>query len=132
MPRVIVERTFETPFTQEELRAVEARMGPAWTSTTYVGFAATGPPIACVWSVSTMRRMWRAYAMSSARLTQSSTALGPPTCLASNDAPEAAQGDPLILLREAGWRRSASDSRICQAHQSSDFSRFCAARKSSM
>lgn len=28
MPRVIVERNFETPFTQEELSAVEARMGP--------------------------------------------------------------------------------------------------------
>jgi hypothetical protein len=28
MPVVIVERNFETPFTQEELSAVEARMGP--------------------------------------------------------------------------------------------------------
>jgi hypothetical protein len=28
MPRVIVERNFETPFTQEELSEVEARMGP--------------------------------------------------------------------------------------------------------
>jgi hypothetical protein len=28
MPRVIVERRFETPFTQEDLTAVEARMAP--------------------------------------------------------------------------------------------------------
>ncbi len=28
MPRIIVERNFETPFTQEELSSVEARMGP--------------------------------------------------------------------------------------------------------
>ena len=28
MPHVIVERNFETPFTQEELSAVEVRMGP--------------------------------------------------------------------------------------------------------
>jgi hypothetical protein len=28
MPRVIVERSFETPLTQEELDAVEARMAP--------------------------------------------------------------------------------------------------------
>jgi hypothetical protein len=28
MPRIIVERSFETPLTQEELEAVEARMAP--------------------------------------------------------------------------------------------------------
>ena len=28
MPRVIVERTFETPLTQQELEATEARMAP--------------------------------------------------------------------------------------------------------
>jgi hypothetical protein len=28
MPRIIVERTFEAPFTQQELDAVEARMAP--------------------------------------------------------------------------------------------------------
>jgi hypothetical protein len=28
MPRIIVERSFETPLTQEELGAVEARMAP--------------------------------------------------------------------------------------------------------
>lgn len=28
MPHIIVERSFETPFTQEDLKAVEARMAP--------------------------------------------------------------------------------------------------------
>jgi hypothetical protein len=28
MPHIIVERTFEKPFTQEDLKAVEARMAP--------------------------------------------------------------------------------------------------------
>ena len=44
MPRIIVERTFDTPLTQEELDAVEARMAPASTSTMSAGFAATGRP----------------------------------------------------------------------------------------
>jgi hypothetical protein len=57
----------------------------ASTSTMSVGSAATGLSTGCAWSANTMRRTWRACAMSSGRLTPSSTGLGLPTCLASNE-----------------------------------------------
>ena len=44
MPRIIVERSFETPLTQEELDAVEKRWRLVSISTTFAGFAAIGPP----------------------------------------------------------------------------------------
>ena len=65
MPRVIVERNFETPFTQEELSAVEARMGPCLDLYNVRWIRSYWLPTGCVWSANTMRRTWRACAMSS-------------------------------------------------------------------
>lgn len=79
MPRIIVERSFDTPLTEEELKATEARMAPSLSSIASAGSAVAGPPIARAWSASTKPPMPRVSRPSSARPTPGSIASGRPT-----------------------------------------------------
>ncbi len=102
MPRVIVERTFDTPLTQKELDAVEKRMAPCldlynvrWIRSYW---SADRRRMICEYDA----RMSQAYATSSARPRRSSTKPGLRTCWSArpNNWPDSGRHS-MLLVRAA-------------------------------
>jgi hypothetical protein len=63
IPRIIVERSFDPPFTQDDFDAVSQRMGGYLDLTAYAGSPAMSLPTGGVWSVNMMPRTHRALAI---------------------------------------------------------------------